>query len=178
MNFIDGLLLISEIGCKIGNINSTKFFDAKEFRKMNNISFYNSLPHFDEEKPYIIVNGESYKVGTILKRPLGSLTTVSKCKIEYHYGVVLGTTITGQEMLIEMTNDRNVTLVTKKDFLINKFLEKDIQIKSLPPKDITREKIIERAKVYEFDTYHLLDLNCKIFAEYIVLEIEPPQRVK
>lgn len=65
-------MFLAEIGSKIGNVEMNKkfVFDSKEFRQLNNLLFYNSLPEFDNEKPYIIVNEQKVMVGAILKRPL------------------------------------------------------------------------------------------------------------
>jgi hypothetical protein len=180
MNFFNTLLLLSELGSKIGNVELKKNFSfhAKEFRKLNNLSFYNSLPEFDDEIPYIFLNGQKFFVGTILKRPLDISPVLSNLKVEFHYAVVLGTTTSRQEMLIEMAIAENIHFVTKQEFLVNRFKETDVVIASIPPRNLTRQLLIERAKNYEYDSYNFLDLNCKIFAESIVWEIKPPQRVK
>jgi len=179
MSLFNKIVLLTEILSKIGNteMNRSHFSHDQEFRKANNLSFANRLPQFDNEKPYIIVNGKKVMVGTILKRPL-ELNPPIFSKVEYHYAVVLGTTISGQEILIEMTKGRNVSLVTKQGMLVNRFAESEIEIEFNAPPNITRESLIERAKKFEYSRYHILDLNCIIFSDYVVHEIEPPQRMK
>jgi hypothetical protein len=75
-----------------------------------------------------------------------------------------------------MTEDKHVSLTTKKGFLVDRFKEADIEIEFLPNNEISREQIIDRAKTFQFAKYNLLDLNCKIFVESIILDIKPPQR--
>jgi hypothetical protein len=178
MNFFNTLILLSGIGSKIGNIEmDPKFrFDIKKFRQLNNLSFLNHLPEFDNNRNFIIVNGEKVGVGTILKRPLDILEVISSMKLEFHYAAVLGTAVDGREILIEMTKGENIKIITKQDFLAKRFKESEIEIESMPPKGLMRDQIIERAKDYEFDIYHLLDLNCKVFVEYIIWKIEAPKR--
>ena len=178
MNLHNALILLSEVISKIDNVEATQRlqFSMEEFRRLNNISFINHLPSFNVDKNYILVNGMKVMVGTILKRPLDIYETFSSMNIEYHYAAVLGTSMEGKEILIEMTKARNVSLVTKQQFLTERFTETQIGIEYLSSGDITREDIIKRAEVFQFKRYNLLDLNCKIFVEYVVLDIPIPQR--
>lgn len=178
MNLFNTIQLLAELGSKIGNIEiDNKFnFDFKKMRELNNLSFVNHIPDFNPDINHIFVNGKKVMLGTIVKRPLDIIPILSSANFEYHYAIVLGTSTQDEEMLIEMTKSRNVSIVTKQDFLANKFTEQQIIIESLPPQNITREVIIEKAKEFQFDSYNLLDLNCKVFVEYVIWNIAPPQR--
>lgn len=181
MNFRNSLLFLAEMIGKIDNIEIDRKLriDWKETRRKNNFSFVRHLTEFDKDKDFILVNGRQAKVGTILKRPLDIAEKISNKKFEFHYAVVLGTSIKGKEILIEMTKGKGVSLVTKQGFLVNRFKEEQIEFEFSPIKlNIKREELIERAKELQFHSYHLLDLNCKVFVEYIVLKIATPQRVK
>lgn len=179
MGFANTLLFLAEIGSKIGNVELDKKFtiNFSEMKRLNNFTFVKYIPVFDEDKNYILVNGNKVIVGTILKRPLDLKEPLSK--VEYHYAVVLGTSINGEEILIEMSKGTDINITNKTKFLVERFKEEQIEIECSPVRsNITREQLIERAKEIQFDTYHLLDFNCKIFAMYLVVNIAPPQRVK
>lgn len=180
MNFRNAFLFTAQIISKIDNIETQKniVINIEEMRCFKKSSFVRHLTDFDKDKNFILVNGKKAPVGTILKRPLDITESISKRKYEYHYAVVLGTLTNGDEILIEMQKGKGVTLVNKQDFLVKRFKETQIEFEFTPVKlNITREQLIERAKELQFDSYHLLDLNCKIFVEYIVFNIPTPKRV-
>ena len=173
MGLFNSLLFLSKIGSQIGNVEFDKklFIDFKKFRQTHNLTFHNQLPEFDEIKNYILVNGKQVLTGAILKRPLDILEPLSSLKAEFHYAVVLGTSKKGEEILIEMTKGSDVSLVTKKGFLVDRFYEHHIEIYFSP-----KEQILDKASRFQYDGYHLLDLNCRVFVENVILDIEPPQR--
>jgi len=176
MDIVNILLLLAEIGSEIGKPRVKGFnIDLKSFRKTHNLSFLNKLPVFDEGKNYIFVKGNTLKVGTIIKRPL-NFPIISSTKIEFHYGVVIGTSIDGIEYIIEMTQS-GVKLTSKSDFLVNKFCEEQIEVESLPALEISRETILNRASYFQFESFNWFDLNCKVFAENIVFNIPQPNRI-
>lgn len=179
MSFFNALYMLSNLGSKWGNydIENMPKVDLKEFRRKNNLSFLNDLPDFDNTKNYIIVNNRKVMAGTILMRPLDLIEIISSLKVEYHYAAVLGTSVGGKGILIEMTKGRNVNITTKQGFLVNnRFTEKDIELFRLPPEGITREQIIERAKAFQYESYDLLDLNCKDFVQNLIWDVPLPRR--
>jgi hypothetical protein len=179
MDFFNTLLLLSELGSKIGNVDfDDKFrFDIKTFKKLNNFSFVNDIPKFDDTKKYITVNGQKAPVGTILKRPLDNFfQRATQLNVEYHYAIVLGTSNDGRELLIEMTKSRNVNIITKKEFLVDKFPESVVDFYFTPKNEYSRDYIFDRARKFEFESYDLLDLNCKVFAEFVIWDIPTPKR--
>lgn len=179
MNLINTVLLLSELGSKIGNIefDNNLRFDIKTFKQLNNFSFVKQIPIFDDTKNYIIVNGHTFPVGTILKRPLDNFfQRATLINVEYHYAIVLGTTENGSEMLIEMTKNKGVNLITKKEFLVDKFSESEIDLYFKPKNEITRDHIFDRARKFEFDSYDLLDLNCIVFVDFVIFNIPTPKR--
>ncbi len=178
MSFFNTFLLLSKLGSKIGNVEIDKKFliDIKSLRQTNNRTFVNHLPEFDNNKNHIIANGKKVLTGAILKRPLDIIELISSRKPEFHYAVVLGTSQRGEEILIEMAKGTNINLVTKNGFLVERFNENQIEIHFNPKTEISREQIIERAKKFQFDDYDLLDLNCKVFVEYLIFDIVPPKR--
>lgn len=133
------------------------------------ISFLKDLPEF--EKDYIVISSGPVSVGTVVVRPLDIFGGTT---IEYHYGIVLGTSIDGRELILEMTKERNVNVVTKSKFLAP-FAFEELQVHA-PAPQLTRDQIIERAKKYQFHDYDFLDLNCKDFALYCAFLLEPPKR--
>jgi hypothetical protein len=171
--------IIEEVLTKAGNVDTRTIFpyDFKKLKQLNKWSFMRQLPVFDEKRNYIVVNGNNVPIGTILKRPLDIVEAASSLKMEYHYSFVLGTSINGSELLLEMTKGKDVSVITKKEFLVGRFYEHQIEIHTYPLKYMSREMIIERAKKFEFDIYDLFDLNCKVFVEYVILDILPPKRV-
>ena len=179
MDLINTLLLLSELGSKIGNVDLENefLFNMQEFNKLNNLSFIKDMPVFDNSREFITINSQKAPVGTILKRPLDNpFQRLTQFDIEYHYAVVLGTAVDGRELLIEMTKSRDVNIVTKKGFLVDKFAENDVLVYFLPKRAAARDNIVKRARNFEFSPYDLLDLNCKVFAEFIVQDIPVPKR--
>jgi len=122
----------------------------------------------------IVVNGKFAKTGTIVVRTLHK-NWVTELMNEYHYGVAIGTDKHGVEYIIEMTNGRNVNILTKKKF-IEPYTENHFKIYSIPKKDFLAEDIYKKAERFEYSAYSILNLNCIDFSKYCVYNIEPKRR--
>lgn len=140
-------------------------------REQMGISFLNDLPDFATE--HIELDSGKCYAGSVVVRPLDIL---GGTRLEYHYGIVLGTSVDGRELIIEMTKGRHVNIVTKEEFLVG-FPLSAMKLYGFP-KDVTRQDVIERAKKYQHDVYSLADLNCKDFAFYCAYLIEPKNRTE
>lgn len=137
-------------------LNQNKF--QRDFKSWNDISCFNTLPDF---KNNFITNnaGDHIYAGTIIKRPLRKPFS----SFEYHYGIVMGTTFSESELVLEMTTSgRDIHFTTKEEFL-DWYKPKDFSVYYYD-KNISRDTIIERAKLVQYETYSLLDFNCKNFA--------------
>jgi hypothetical protein len=135
------------------------------------ITFLNSIPEFSSD--YIILKSGKALAGSVVIRPLDILGGTT---LEYHYGIVLGTSTDGRELIIEMTKGRDVNIVTKEIFLEG-FELHHLEVYGVP-KEITRNEILKRAQKYQFDSYSLTKLNCKDFALYCAYLIEPKNRTE
>jgi hypothetical protein len=171
MNFLDIIVLFAEITSEIHETALVKQGKSiiRNIRIQNNLSFATKIPDFKMDS--IIIGDQKVNVGTVIKRPL-ALPLISK--IEYHYGVVLGTTSNGESIIIEMTNNDNVRLANLKQFLKNYNIG-DIIIEPYQP-NIKLKDIIERAKNFQFESFNLFDLNCKDFAYFCAYQIDPTER--
>lgn len=140
----------------------------RNLKKGMELSFLRDLPtQFASD--FIEFAGQKYYCGYILKRPLWN-KEFGSLKLEYHYGIVLGTSDVGKQLIIEMTKGKNVRIITVEQFLVP-FDIQHMQIELA--KGFPRDKIIERAKELRFETYSLLDLNCKHFVQWCIFGIEP-----
>lgn len=129
----------------------------------------------------ILIKGLKIKTGTIIKRPLNiNFFNSLNFNPEYHYAVVLGTDSEGAEWVVDMSSGKDVNIIEKKDFLVdNKFSEKDIEFHYIPDNAHLVNEILKRALYFKYCSYDLLDLNCKVFAEYLVLNKDiPKSRIK
>jgi len=140
----------------------------RNLKKGMELSFLRDLPS-QFASDFIELAGQKYYCGYILKRPLlnkefGSL------KLEYHYGIVLGTSDAGKQLIIEMTKGKNVRIITIEQFLKPFDL---YHLKIELAREFPRDKIIERAKELRFETYNLFDLNCKDFVQWCIYGVEP-----
>lgn len=176
MNLASILLAFCEINGQLYDPKSKRESDQRlrDMRQTYGLTFANKVPAFSHD--YILVNGIKTNVGTILKRPLDILEPISSMNIEYHYGVVLGTSINGEEILIEMTAASNIAITTKPNFLVNRFEESQIEFEWIPIEKMDREIILDLAKELQYYSYNLLDLNCKDFAKKITTNVEPKKR--
>ena len=172
MGYSDFIKILPELVYTACNSNAyayNKF--AFEFRKMNNISGLKYIPEFIADE--ITLENGVVSVGSIVRRPLDGRI---KSKIEYHYGVVMGKTKKGRELILDMTTGENISFREKDQFLGSYDL-KDLEV-FIPAKNITRDAILNRAKNIQYELYSLLDLNCKQFALYVVHSIKPEIRSK
>jgi hypothetical protein len=118
--------------------------------------------------------GKFAKTGTIVVRTL-SKSWVTALINEYHYGVVIGTDANGVEYIIEMTDGRNVNILTKQKF-IEPYNESHFRICSVPPTDFLPSDIYKKAEKFEYSVYSILNLNCIDFSYNCVYDIEPVRR--
>ena len=177
MSLLNNIIVLGTIGSYIGDVGFDKSHKEtlKKMRKHMNHSFMNKLPDFHPDKKYIIASGRKINAGSIIKRPLQSKLLQ---KLEFHYAVVLGHTIDGKQLAIDMTNEdgKNIRLVDINEFMAGYHIsELKIYFNSINSK-VTQENVIERAKKIEFEIYDLWDLNCKDFAYYCVTGKEPEKR--
>ncbi|MGZ3931689.1 MAG: hypothetical protein ACXVNO_01495, partial [Bacteroidia bacterium] len=149
---------------------SNKSLDS--MRRKLKTGFTNHLPKIVLNG--IMVNGKFAKTGTIVVRTL-SKSWVTELVNEYHYGVVIGTDANGIEYIIEMTDGRNVNILTKKKF-IEPHTEGHFKIYSIPEKDFVPADIYKKAERFEYSVYSILNLNCIDFSRYCVYDIEPKRR--
>lgn len=168
MNIIHWIGLLSTVGCKLGRTPFVYRFDLRLMREQMGMSFLKDVPEFSHDH-IELTNGRAL-AGYIVKRPLNVLGGTT---VEYHYGVVLGTGVNGDELILEMTKGKNVNIVRKQDF-IGGFAQSDLQVHT--DKEVDRENILSRAKKFQYHTYNLLDLNCKDFVYYCAFLIDPPSR--
>lgn len=134
--------------------------------------FTNNLPKITVHG--IMVNGKFAPTGTIVARTLAKEFFTDLIG-EYHYGVVLGTDANGVEYIIEMTDIRNVNILTKPEF-IEPHNASHFKIYSYPDKTFTPQTIYDKAKKYEYTSYSLLNFNCIDFSMSIVFDVEPKRR--
>lgn len=174
MNIINAIQILCELDKGLFTIYSNNLLTKdilKNIRIKHNITFLNNVPIFKYE--YIEVNNQRINSGTIIKRPLDKIKPLNK--FEYHYGVVLGTSINDEKIILNMTNENNnnVSIINFEKFI------KDSKYKfEINQIGKTVKGIIERAKNYQYDIYSLSDLNCKDFAYFCSYLIKPPQRSK
>lgn len=152
-----------------GQLSNKKISEMR--RKMKS-GFTNYLPEIVLKG--FFVNGKFAKTGTIVMRTLHK-EVVSKIFNEFHYGVVLGTDAYGNEWIIEMTDTRNVNILTKWEF-IYPYSENHFRIYSIPEKDFVPKDIYKKAERFEYEGYSILNLNCIDFSQYCVYDKEPIRR--
>ncbi len=144
----------------------------KRMKERSDMSFMSNLPVFSNR--HIELNNEKAFAGYIVRRPL-DVTLLSA--FTHHYGIVLGTSVEGDEYILEMSKETNGVTLTKKGDFLSGFSIQTLEIVSRPVK-ITREEIIEKAKTVQYDVYDLFDFNCIDFVYYCVYDRKLPERSK
>lgn len=139
--------------------------------KSSGHSLKKSLPEFDKSRNYITLsNLEKAYVGSIVKRPLEGVKSI----LEYHYGVVMGTSVNDKEYILELTNGERPQCVLKEIF-VRPYELTELKVHSAVR--VTLEKIIERAESVEHKYWRLTKFNCFDFSEYCVYGILPKREL-
>ena len=169
--FVELIFAFNNVIKSIETNEQLKFYKQihKNFIIANDISFLKGIPEFNED--FILINGKEIKTGQIIKRPLNYM---GLSKLEYHYAIVLGTSINNESVIIEMTNDKNISINNLDGFLA-KYNKADIKIETPQPL-LSRAEVIERAKSIRYEIYSLVNLNCKDFAYYCANKSPIPNR--
>lgn len=111
------------------------------------------------------VDGRTFYEGDIIYRPLDGLK--DDCNLDLnHYGIVLGTALNNEKLILHTTSKHNIKIVNLYEFLSTKPLSA-LQVER-KPKEVSFEDIIKRAKQLQSELYSITDLNCRHFVNYCV----------
>ncbi len=110
-------------------------------------------------------NNLALNSGDIILRPIKNLKSDWGLDLN-HYGIVLGTTSFNEKLVLEITSEKNVQIISLSSFLDGRNIN-EISYKR-KPNDTSFETIIERAKELQFESYMVTQLNCRHFVEYCV----------
>jgi hypothetical protein len=171
---MNNLMLFSIVGLK-----AFCFFEdpMKDLGFLNKNSILDSLPEI--AKNYIVLPGGKLVVsGTILFRPLEYLPIIDDYL--HHEGVVIGTTASGEEVILEMnnnnvndgvnkktTNNSGIQQVTILGFL-NTYGYNYLKVGHEPDSPIEVKILKNRAEKYKYTRYNIAKINCIDFANWLV----------
>lgn len=133
---------------------------------VNRKSVIESLPKIPHDF-ITLSSGKVVPCGTILQRPLKFLPFPDN--FLHHEGVVIGTTASQEEIILEMNDNPNngINRVDLKGFLSPYDLSHLI-INYEPSIPIDKSVLLSRAKKYDFHPYILTEFNCVDFAKWLV----------
>ena len=118
-------------------------------------------------------NNRIIKAGHIIFRPLANKTEISDNGFN-HYAIVLGTTHSGEQLVVDINDKRNVAPDTFENFRL-KF---PLSLVIVEENDTDLNLILERVIEMQFALYYADDFNCRHFVTYCVYGKKRSEAVK
>ncbi|MGZ5486598.1 MAG: hypothetical protein ACXWFB_11940 [Nitrososphaeraceae archaeon] len=113
------------------------------------------------------------KAGHVIFRPLANKMEIS-AKGFNHYAIVIGTTLLGQKLIVDINEKRNVDVDTFENFRL-KF---PLNLVHVEENDTDLNLILKRVVETQFALYYVDDFNCRHFVTYCVYGKKRSEAVK
>lgn len=113
------------------------------------------------------------KAGHIIFRPLANNTEISDYGFN-HYAIVLGTTHSGERLIVDINEKRNVAIDSFENFKL-KFPLSSVLVEE---NDKDLKTILDRAIEMQFSLYFADEFNCRHFVTYCIYGKKKSEAVK